>query len=136
MFLIDANGKRIRDINEPGEARTEAAETPPAGNTPAAPKEKAAAAPQTAEETAAAALCSGEPLVNLKTKARAPSAALFREVIRAERDVAPSKNSLKTVTTIVSLEVGRAYRWRPGQDLQGLGLPKTCLLYTSPSPRD
>jgi len=61
------------------------------------PKGKADGAPQTAEETAAAALCSGEPLVNLKTKGRAPSAPLFREVIKAQRDVAPGKNSLKTV---------------------------------------
>ena len=94
VFLIDANGKRLRDINEPGEAKTETGETPPAGNAPAAPKEKAAAAPQTAEETAAAALCSGEPLVNLKTKgARTIRRTLPRSYQSAARRSAQQKQS-------------------------------------------
>jgi len=125
LFLIDANGKRIRDIMEPGPTNTEAEATPAVNNKPTAPQARADGAPQTAEETAAAALCSGEPLVNLKTKGRAPSAALFREVIKAQRDVAPSKSSLKIITTIGSLKVGNGYRWREGIDLQLLGLPKT-----------
>jgi len=71
VFLIDANGKRIRDINEPGEANTETGETPPA-----------------------AAPCSGEPLVNLKTEgARTFRRTLPRSYRSAARRSAQQKQS-------------------------------------------
>ena len=88
-------------------------------------KQAADAARRTLDQ--AAAQCSGEPLLNLRTKGRAASPALFREVIKALWDRAANQfGEGKTVTTITSLQVGAAYRWRPGIDFQSLGTkPKT-----------
>jgi len=136
VFQIDGAGNRIRDINGPA-APAQAAAGPMPRNRPAqapantpgrgAPPPARAAGPaqNAADEQAAAALCAGQPLVNFSSRGRPPSAALFRDVIRSMRDVAPSRTTLKTVTTIQSVQLGRAYAWRPGMDLQGLGLPKT-----------
>jgi hypothetical protein len=88
-------------------------------------KQAADAARRTLDQ--AAAQCSGEPLLNLRTKGRAASRALFMEVIKALYDKAPNQfGEGKTVTTITSLQVGASYRWRPGLDWQLLGTkPKT-----------
>lgn len=133
VFLIDAGGKRIRDINGPAPTPTLLQPTPVARN--GAPPQgrvaprpgTAAGAPQgAAEEAGPAALCSGQPLVNFSSKGRGPGSALFREVIRAQRDVAPTRTTLKTVTTIQSLQVGKAYAWQlEDNGLQTFGLPKT-----------
>lgn len=123
VFLIDANGNRIRDINEPAIAQPENKEEETTGaNTPPT---NGNAAKKTTEIEQIPTACSGEPLIDLDTKGRTASAALFGEVIKAQRDVAPSKYTLMTVTTIDSLDVGSPYKWRPGQDLQVIGLPKT-----------
>ena len=75
----------------------------------------------------AIAQCSGEPLLNLRTKGRVASAALFREVIKAMFDKEPRGETRihKVVTKIVNFEVGKPYRWRPGTDNQQLGESKT-----------
>ena len=69
----------------------------------------------------------GEPLLNLRTKGRVASAALFREVIKAMFDKEPRGETRihKVVTKIVNFEVGKPYRWRPGTDNQQLGESKT-----------
>jgi hypothetical protein len=133
VFLIDANGRHVRDINGPAAIATEVQAAPvvrngaPPQGRAAPPRAKAAGAPQgAADETAAAALCSGQPLINFSSRGRAPSAALFGDVIRAQRDVAATRTTLKTVTTIQSLQVGKAYPWRlEDNGLQTLGLGKT-----------
>lgn len=74
----------------------------------------------------AMAQCSGEPLLNLRTKGRAASDALFREVIRSMFDKEPrgEERIHKVVTKIVKFEVGKPYSWRPGTDNQRLGQAK------------
>jgi hypothetical protein len=133
VFLIDANGRHVRDINGPAANAPDVQAAPVARNTApprgraAPPAAKRPGTPQGgAEETAAAALCSGQPLVNFSSKGRGPSAALFGDVIRSQRDVAPTRTTLKTVTTIQSLTVEKARPWRlEDNGLQRLGLAKT-----------
>ena len=75
----------------------------------------------------AIAQCSGEPVLNLKTKGRAPSAALFSDILRLMFDQEPrgEEHIHKVVTKIESIQVGTPYRWRPGTDAQLLGQAKT-----------
>ena len=66
-------------------------------------------------------------LLDLKTKGRAPSAALFSEVIRSmfDQEAKGEERMHKVVTKIESIQVGTPYWWRPGTDAQRLGGAKT-----------
>jgi hypothetical protein len=80
-----------------------------------------------AKKTVAQAIaqCAGEPLLDLRTKGRAASAELFRNVIKAFFDREAQGGLHKHVTTFENLEVGKPYRWQPGTDGQRLGQAKT-----------
>jgi hypothetical protein len=54
--------------------------------------------------------CSGEPLVNLRTKGRSASAGLFSEVIRANSDRQASNSDHKKVTKIDKITVGSPFK--------------------------
>lgn len=71
--------------------------------------------------------CSGELLLEPKTKGRTASPALFKDIIKSLWDKKGDENGYgRRATTVTSLQVGAAYRWRPGIDFQSLGTkPKT-----------
>jgi hypothetical protein len=124
LFLLDKNDKRVRDANVP--VKTAQPETPPVEN-----RDKQNVAPKADDKnkpvTEAPSQCGGELLLKPKTKGRAASAALFKDVIKAlwDKEADPGKYG-KRVTTITSLTVGAAYQWRPLIDFQSLGTkPKT-----------
>jgi hypothetical protein len=125
LFLIDASDKRVRDINayaakpaqQEGTTGGAATEKPKADNVN--PNNPAGEKP---------AQCGGELLLKPKTKGRAASAALFKEVIKSlwDKENDPGKDNGRRVTTVTSLTVGASYRWRPNIDFQSLGTkPKT-----------
>jgi hypothetical protein len=120
-------GYTLRCDNKPLEENVYAASQVRAMQSPDADGGKGAA--ETAKRTTeqAMAQCSGEPLLDLKTKGRAASAAVFSEVIRSMFDQAPKGEERihKVVTKIESIQVGAPYLWRPGTDAQRLGQAKT-----------
>ena len=121
---VQAHGYTLRCDNRPLEVYSfdlwhiRAMQTPDTDGGKAADEAK-----QTTEQ--AIAQCSGKPLVDVKTKGRAASAALFSDVIRSMFDREPQKGENKRVTKIESIEVGKSYWWRPGTDSQLLGRAKT-----------
>ena len=97
----------------------------PQGADPDGGKRMAGDARKTVEQ--AVNQCSGEPLLSLKTRGRAPSPALFGDVMKSmfDKEARGPTRIHKVVTKIVSLEVGKSYAWRPGTDNQRLGEAKT-----------
>jgi hypothetical protein len=122
-----SGGYTLRCDNKPLEENIYAASQVRAMQSPDADGGRGAA--QTAKRTTeqARAQCAGESLLDLKTKGRVASAALFGEVIRSMFDQSPKgqERMHKVVTKIESIQVGAPYRWRPGTDAQRLGEAKT-----------
>lgn len=114
LFLLDSNDRRVRDANAPTGTQNQQTNNTPTNN-------------QNAQTGNVPPLCTGELLLNPKTKGQAANAALFKDVIKSLWDAEPdSKGWGRRVTAINSLTVGTAYRWSPNVDFQSLGTkPKT-----------
>jgi hypothetical protein len=120
-------GYTLRCDNKPLEESVYAASQVRAMQSPDADGGKGAAETVRRTTEQAIAQCSGEPLLDLKTKGRAASATLFGEVIRSmfDQEAKGEERIHKVVTKIESIQVGAPYRWRPGTDAQQLGQAKT-----------
>lgn len=143
LYIIDANGKRVRDVNAPkskqAETKNEKPERDQSGRESTTPPNNATNENGKTAQTPPE--CSGQLLLNLKTKGRKPSAELFRQVIKADYDEEGTKRDPAKMRSIKSLVMGKSYYWRPGSDLQMLGQAKTvypvrvkrtdCTEYTS-----
>jgi hypothetical protein len=124
LFLLDSSDRRVRDINTPAAEATKENEParPPANATNSRVDNK------NTQGGEAPSQCGGEILLKPKTKGRAASVALFKDVIKSlwDKENDPGKDNGRRVTTITSLTVGAPYRWRPLVDFQSLGTkPKT-----------
>lgn len=119
IFLVDDAGQRIRDGGArptPRPAFTPTAPAGPAGPLPGLPP----GAPANVLPSSAA--CAGEPLLDLDSSGRAPSDALFREVIKKSLDQGPDQfGNGQTITTITRITTGTPYTWKPLMDFQTLG---------------